>query len=445
MSNIDVVNDLKKKAIGKVILVFFIVMLLLTFFSNTINNFMLPKISVKNPTEGTLLKKITADGIIYAKDITDVYMDSDENCKVQEVKVEVGDRIKKGDELVLAEEVNGEATEKQKRIDALTYEKMELIYQDMLKDYNTGVNQMGLKAELDISRKSCEQAERKWKNTKELYDSGVETLENYKSTEMNYEIAQKKYESSEEGLVTAKKRELSNLKKYEIDLKMQQEKMKQNEASITIYAPIGGVVKEVYVSNGAWINRTTKLITITNENSAFEFSVDIDIDSADLIKPGDKVSIKVIALGKEILRGEVVRIGESKKLKGVKKEVAAKLYDDNNYEEGKLYHKISGGERGQIYIDKNTLMYPYLVPNTAVVPGISEEEGYIRLVRERNGFLGKESYIEVKEVKIVDSDNNETAIDGGITSEDEIVIKTDKPLKEKGRVLVEMEDGVKTE
>jgi HlyD family secretion protein len=435
MNNIDVVNDLRRKAIGRIILIFFGFMIILTFFSNTISNFTLPKISVDNPKEGTLLKKITGDGIINAKDITDIYVDSDDNCKVREVKVEAGDKVSKGDELLLVEKVNGEASEKQKKIDMLTYEKMKLIYQEMLEDYNTEVNQKGLLADMDISLMSDEQAERRLKNVKELYDSGAETLENYKSMEMNYEIAKKEYETKVEGYETARKKELSSIRKYEIDLKMQEEKMNQNVASSIIYAPLDGVVKEVYITNGTWVNKTTKLITITNKDSAFQFSVDIDIDNADLIKPGDKVTIKVIALGNEFLQGEVINVNESKNFKGVKKEVVAKIYDANP--EDRLINKISGGERGQIYIEKETLNYTFLVPNTAVIPGISETEGYVRMVKERNGFLGKENYIEIRDVLILDSDNNQTAIDGGITPDDKIVIKTNKPLKEQGRVLVE--------
>lgn len=443
MGGTDVVNDFKRKTIGKIILFFFIFMLLLTFFSNTINNFTLPKISVDNPQEGTLLKKITGDGIIHAKDVTEVYADSDENCKVREVKVEAGDRVKQGDELVIVEKATGEAAERQRNIDALTYEKMKLIYRDMLNDYNAKVNQMTLQAEIDISLKSCEEAERRLKNVKELYDSGAETLENYKSMEMNYEIAKKEYETKVEGYEIARKKEWSDIEKYEIDLKMQEEKMKQNEAYSTVYAPLDGVVKEVYATNGAWVNRMTRLITITNEDSAFQFSVDIDIDNADLIKPKDIVTIKVIALGDELLKGEVIRVGESKEFKGVKKEVIAEIYDGDSDPGSRLINKISGGERGQIYIEKETLSYTFLVPNTAVMPGISEDEGYVRVVKERNGFFGKENYIEIRNVLILDFDNTQTAIDGGIISEDEIVIKTDKPLKEQGRVLVEyqLEDG----
>lgn len=438
MSSIDVVSDLKRKTIGKIVLVFFGIMILLTFFSNTINNYTLPKISVNNPTEGSLLKKITGNGIINAKDIMDVYIDSNENCKVQEVKVEVGNWVKKGDELVVIKNVMGTDTEKQKKIDELTYEKMTLIYKGMMNDYNAGVNQKSLKAGIDASLKNYEQAERRLKNVKELYDYGAETLENYKSMETVYELAKEEYETKLEGYDTARNKELANIKQYEIDMKLQEEKMKQeNDISSIIYAPLDGVVKEVWISNGTWVNKTTKLISITNNDSAFQFNVDLDIDSADLIKQGDKVTIEVTALGRELLSGEVISVGESKNFKGVKKEVIARIYDDIPGGTDKLINKISGGERGEICIEKPSLNFKFVISNMAIIPGISEDQGYVWVVREKNGFLGKENYIEVKDVTILDSDDTQTAIDGGITAEDEIVIKTDKPLKDQGRVLVE--------
>ncbi len=440
MANVDVANNMKKKTISRLILIFFGTIFLLTFFSNTINNFLLPKVTAENPIEGSLMKKITGDGYIEAVSFTDIYMDSDVSCKVKEIKVEYGDMVSKGDLLAIVEPVDGDTATRQKKIDELTYEKMELAYKEMLDDYNAGVNQLSLQAEIDIALKNYEQAERRMNSVKELFEIGAESQENYKNVELSYEIAKKEYDTKSKGYEISRNKELSSIKRFELDMKIHKEKMGDDD-SYMIYSPVDGVVKDIHASNGNWVSKTTKLLTITHKDSSFRFVTDIDIDSADLVQVDDKVSVKVIALGSDLLTGTVVRVGESKNFKGVKKEIVAEITDENaeaNTEDVKmLIDRISGGEKGQIYIERDTLNYTYLVPNSAVIPGIDEEQGYVWVVMERNGFLGKENYIEILDVNILDSDNNQTAIEGGITPDDRIVVKTDKPLKDKGRILLE--------
>jgi multidrug resistance efflux pump len=428
----------EKKIIGRVICMFFGIMLLLTFFSRTINNILLPRVSAEYPTEGPLLKKIVSDGYIEAEDFTDVFMDSDVTCKVVEIKAENGDRVLKGDLLSILEPVDRDASARQKKIDELTYAKMELIYNEMLEDYKAGVNQLSLLAEIDVALKKCDQAERRMNYIRELYESGTETEESCMNAEMSYEIAKMEYETKMKAYEVSREKELSSIRKFEIDMKIQKEKM-GSEDSYMIFSPVDGVISDMHVSNGSWVNRTTKLFSITHADSSFRFIADIDIDSADLIQAGDDVSIKVVSLGSDLLRGKVVRVGESRNFKGVKKEVIAEILDGNIEGKTGLTDKISGGEKGEIYIEKDTLSYTCIVPNSAVIPGINEEHGYVWVVMEKNGFLGRENYIELMDVNILDSDNSQTAIEGGITADDRIVVKTGKPLKQKGRVLVEYE------
>lgn len=425
-----------RKIIGKAICVFFVTMFLLTFFSRAINNILLPRVSAEYPAEGSLLKKIVSEGYIEAENFTDIFMDSDVTCKVLEIKAENGDKVSKGDLLAILEPVGKDASARQKQIDELTYAKMELVYNEMLEDYRTGVNQISLLAEIDAALKKYEQAKRRLDHVRELYESGAETEENYINAEVSCEIAKMDYETKMKAYEVSREKELSSIRKFEIDMKIQKEKM-GSEDSYMIYSPVDGVVSGMYVSSGSWVNRTTKLFSITHADSSFRFTADIDIDSAELIQVGDDVSVKVISLGSDLLKGKVVRVGESRNFKGIKKEVVAEILGGNGGDTGSLTNKISGGEKGEIYIEKDTLGYTCIVPNSAVIPGINEEQGYVWVVMEKNGFLGKENYIELMDVNILDSDNSQTAIEGGITADDRIVVKTDKPLKQKGRVLVE--------
>ena len=88
----------RKKMTGKLILIFVITMLFLTFFSSTINNFMLPRVKLDRPTSGALVKEISGEGIVEAKSIEAQYIET--NMKVTDVMVNVGDRVKKGQPII---------------------------------------------------------------------------------------------------------------------------------------------------------------------------------------------------------------------------------------------------------------------------------------------------------------------------------------------------------
>lgn len=52
----------KKKIVRNAAIIFITVVVLLTFFSKTINNFLLPEVEYGSPRSGTLTKEITAQG-----------------------------------------------------------------------------------------------------------------------------------------------------------------------------------------------------------------------------------------------------------------------------------------------------------------------------------------------------------------------------------------------
>lgn len=80
--------------IRNALIIFLAVLLLLTFFSNTILNRSLPEVSVEYPTWGTISQKVTATGTVRANQTYDVVME--QTRTVASVNVYVGQRIEKG-------------------------------------------------------------------------------------------------------------------------------------------------------------------------------------------------------------------------------------------------------------------------------------------------------------------------------------------------------------
>lgn len=125
----------RKKIIKKTAGIFLTVLLILTFFSNTIMNYSLPEVATEPVTSGTVSSKVRGQGNVETNSDYEVTVSGARTVK--EVKVEVGDTVKKDDVLFTFEE--GENTELKEAQDTL--EQMELDYaKSLLKsmpDYTT--------------------------------------------------------------------------------------------------------------------------------------------------------------------------------------------------------------------------------------------------------------------------------------------------------------------
>lgn len=99
-------------------MIFLVAMLILTFFSNTIMNYSLPEVATEPVTTGTVSNKVRGQGTVETNSDLDVTVSGAR--VVKEVKVEVGDEVKKGDVLFTFEEgENTELDEAQNALDDL--------------------------------------------------------------------------------------------------------------------------------------------------------------------------------------------------------------------------------------------------------------------------------------------------------------------------------------
>ncbi|MDE5741747.1 MAG: hypothetical protein K2H90_04790, partial [Oscillospiraceae bacterium] len=100
-------NENKKREwVKNAIIIFLVIMLLLTFFSNTIMNYSLPEISAQQVNSGTLSEQIRGSGTVEANQSYEVKMG--ETRKIASVEVKVGDEIEKGQTLMKLEDSDSE-------------------------------------------------------------------------------------------------------------------------------------------------------------------------------------------------------------------------------------------------------------------------------------------------------------------------------------------------
>lgn len=101
-------NDKFKKRnwIKNVAIIFLIIMLILTFFSNTIMNYSLPQVATVYVQPGSITAKVRGTGMVEASDPYNVV--ASEGRKIESVAVSVGQVVQKGDVLFYLEDSESE-------------------------------------------------------------------------------------------------------------------------------------------------------------------------------------------------------------------------------------------------------------------------------------------------------------------------------------------------
>lgn len=119
-------NVKKREWVKTVAIIFLAVMLVLTFFSNTIMNHSLPEVATANVTSGTINAKIRGQGTVSANETYDVTIK--QTRKVASIKVKTGQEVAAGDVLFTLEAEESDEL-KQAQTDL---ETMELNYEKSL-------------------------------------------------------------------------------------------------------------------------------------------------------------------------------------------------------------------------------------------------------------------------------------------------------------------------
>ncbi|MDE7302081.1 MAG: HlyD family efflux transporter periplasmic adaptor subunit [Oscillospiraceae bacterium] len=128
----------RREWVKNAIIIFLVVMLLLTFFSNTIMNYSLPEVSAQYVRGGTLSEQIRGSGTVEANQSYEVKIS--ETRTIASVDVKVGDEIEKGATLfTLEDKESAELDEAKKNLES---EQQKL--DDLQLDYDKALLKIGV-------------------------------------------------------------------------------------------------------------------------------------------------------------------------------------------------------------------------------------------------------------------------------------------------------------
>lgn len=428
MNGTAVDNDsARKKLILKVSAVFLGVMVLLTFFSNTINNFSLPRVKVEQPSSGSLIKVITSEGSVREKEVVRIYSRS--SRKVVDILAKTGERVKKGDIILL---LDREALEEELREDTLLLEKIRLSLEKLAKSSGPG-ELRNAERDIDTAKEALAEAGRKLANSKALLDAGAVSRDDYEKAQQEYNNAKKEYEKKLEDFYVDQSSISLDIRDKQYDLELQQMKVdgirRELQFESEIAAPCDGIIKEINFDKGSMTDPDTALCTLADISKGFEFKAVVGSEAAGVLSVNDAVNINLKASKGKMLEGKLVEIKNVSNASGNgenQKELVVSLPQEG----------LSGGESGSIRINKQTKAYDMLVPNSSV--GQDEKGKFVYVLKEKKGPLGNEYYIQRASVAIEDNDNFKSAVIDGIGAEERIVVYSSKDTLVDGcRVMLE--------
>jgi HlyD family secretion protein len=420
MRAIDDENIKRRKITGKAMGIFIAGMLVLTFFSKTINNFSLPKIRYETPVSGALIKEVTGTGNVEAKITRDLYVSS--SMKVTDIKVDVGEAVKKGQTLLTLDTSNIE-NQLKNELDQYGKKKLQL---EALMEAGLPESMMSLDKGVQIARQNVEKAQKNYDSSKVLYEAGAITVIDLSDAEMNLDNAKLDYEiakNNKDQAISSNKRDIESTK---LDISMAERKIAEltEEMKMSIVtAPCDGVVTELYYAAGMTATASQPLYRIADTGKGFQFVATVNISAAEYLEPGDEAEISINSLKDRII-GRVNQMIDHQQQIGEKKDIVIDIPSDG----------LMGGEIGTADIKKSIGSYKILVSNSAV--GQDNKGYFVYVLKEMEGPLGKEFYVEKVAVSIGDSDNAKTVVHNGITPMDMVISDSDKPLADGSPVMI---------
>lgn len=260
-----------RKWVIKCAVIFFVILLLLTFFSNTIMNYSLPQVATRYIEPGTIASKVRGSGTVTAAEPYQVTVNSERKVKL--IAVKEGDTVEKGSLLVMLEDSeDSEVSIAKQTLQSAkdTYEQYLLtnnISEDMRKKIENGssIDYEQYKSQLSSAGNVVTEAQKK---VDELTASSTSLQTQITTLENTYIDT-----SAEEAAVNQAS---AALKTVENELNIAQNQVSSLEERYNLYAESGvdtsGIASEL-------ADAKDRLTTIQNKQTQCQYNLDTAQDA----------------------------------------------------------------------------------------------------------------------------------------------------------------------
>lgn len=439
----------KKAVIG--FITFLASMWICTLISKSVYTSKLPVVSTASPESKYIEHRIEAEGIVIEGGKQAVTFFS--GLRVENVSVHVGDRVEEGDVLfqVDLDDLKGLIEEKQNAIDMLQVEINTLISNKELAQERKELEEARAREDYDSTSRlentdvgraldryvRAEQALEDFLNDPEIWSmdemsrkqqeqalrdavqsAAYGEADARRDRDKAIQDAQRNIEDIlfPEGADSALSVSQMNL----ASLKAELEPFTQilNEQGI-VKSDIRGTVTDIYVSAGSRVPDGAAIL-LTDDELPCQFKVVLDKEQKKYIGVGDSVSVKLD--GSSSIDTTVDYFMESQSMPG-SFEVSIELPQQMGIP----------GLSGELIYSKQGEKYECCISPIALYE--TNARSFVYVVKNREGILGEEYYVEEVTVKVLDQNEDWVAIESGaLDKESKIIISADKEIK-KGDIV----------
>ncbi len=400
-----------KKLLRRITYMFVGIMLLLTFFSSTINNMGLIRVIAADVKAGRLTYRLTGSAVATPANIKYIYPLY--SFTLESIDVKVGDVVVKGQTLA-AFNVKELEDELKSKVRELESSKAEMRTESM--DYNFDIKDAESKAasarnELAVSS--------------ELFRSGAETSVNVEKLKEESDAADRELEKLRDEKAAA----LVDLQREADELEQDIDSLKSDiDSHKALLSPADGYIWEINAQAGSVPDNSKPMIRIAGYGSSYRAEFSVDASEGKNLKAGDKMIINIPSMDGKKIEAQVGSARLERTASGAEVTVSAE-FDGTG---------LKGGEMLEIEITKESRFSDTIIPNSAVRKDASGRN-YVYVIKERKSSLGREYYLQKAFIYIEASDKNETAVASGLSLFESVVAESDRPVMEGDRVKIKKE------
>jgi HlyD family secretion protein len=435
-----------KKAILRFGIGFLIVIVLLTFFSQTLNNIALAKVSVESPASNSLQKVITATGAFAPKQIVDVNLGV--AGKVSEVLVSVGDVVKAGDPLVKMDltDLNNQIATEQTNLTKMKNNKAksQITTPPDYTSQTVNVNKAwsayvkardaynALKAQYDAQKAatptpSPDPSASPSPTATPITQAQLDAAKQAETDAYNnYKVAKAALDHQKAQDANSKKSSALDQKNSDLDIQTEENKIATLQQELAdnaeIKATVDGRIQSVNAQAGQQAGTAQPLLTMLDTAHGLEFSFDVTNDNAEQMPVGTQMDIHLTGSTASVT-GSIREIKNSTANPGVNMTV----YLDADTQ-GVLDNSVQPNQKGDIRYNLYTNSYNMTLSNGAVR---EDSSGYfVLVVSQQKTPLGASLVAHRVDVELLDSDSYRSAVSGGVSQRDQVISSSDKSVSD---------------
>ena len=424
----------RRKILRNFSIVFLSVVVSLTFFSKTIDTFLLPKVSVCSAKSGAMTDALEFDGEVAADDIEKVYSGGD--WKILEVLVKPGSEAEKGSKLARVDTADMLIKLAKKELDVLAcendLEKYKTTYDD--------INLLSYERDMERSLKEIRKCESELEMVREMYVAGAEALTAVTSLEDKLENLEVQYDIALETFNGKKKEKASKAAEYkrtleektmELNIKKNElEEIRESMPSIDGYleSSVQGRVKTVTIQSGSNTVKGQELFEVIKKGTNLSVKWTADPLKSDTVKEGDEITLvyergdKSAVIYSKIFTKTYLQ--KEKKYEFVSRLDVDKVKLGQGEDEKEVL--LQEGDVLTVQMTKRSSEYELIIPSSCIKEEMNMN--VVHVIREREGALGDELFVESVNVKVLKSNGNDYAVEGFLKKDDRVVIYSTKPL-----------------